>query len=417
MASERLASIAKLLGKEEAFSIFIEALATEEAGDCNSAIQLYKRAFKMWDALQTSMDEGGLPTAVRREAEAAGIDCCRMCEDVSMSTDESRRFDIDATDEWMAYLKENGYCVLAGAADAKAVAEAKVLLWEFLESAPGSQVKRDDASTWDAGWLPNVSNGILGVHGVGQSPFCWHTRLLPKVRRAFEAIWDCKDVIASFDGGNVFRPWASKPEWRTDGGWWHVDQNAFLGNQDGFTCVQGLLTFTDATPATGGLCVIPGSHNHHKDVCTRAYAHILSGHNVPVPPGDPVLGSGAQLVCARAGDLVLWDSRCVHCNTPGSPDANSDSADHDSALNNQLLRVVAYVCMTPASWASSDVLAQRKQGFLTNQTTDHLPHEWHGGDQTFSWPPLNTWEDTSLVQKHLIVGASSALLDPGSNTV
>lgn len=409
MASERLAKVAKLLGKEEAFSVFVEAAATEEAGDCFRAVKLYTQAFKMWDALQTTMDEGGLPTAVRREAETAGIDCGSIDEDVSMSTDEPLRFDIHATEEWMAYLKENGYCVLAGAADATDIARAKVLLWEFLESAPGSQVKRDDASTWDAGWLPNISNGILGVHGIGQSSFCWHARLLPKVRFAFEAIWDCKDVIASFDGGNVFRPWASKPEWRTDGGWWHVDQNAFLHKQDGFTCVQGLVTFTDASPTTGGLCVIPGSHKHHKEVCDRAYAHILSGHNVPVPPGDPVLASGAQLVCAKAGDLVLWDSRCVHCNTPGLLDASS--CDHESELKNQLLRVVAYVCMTPSSWASPDVMAQRKRGYLTNQTTNHVPHEWHGDVETFSWPPPNTWENTSLAQKHLIVGATSALLD------
>merc|ERR1711959_249190 len=101
---------------------------------------------------------------------------------------------------------------------------------------------RADSETWGSGWIPNPVNGIIGVHGFGQSDFCWHARSLPKARQAFESVWDCKDVIASFDGGNAFRPWAHKPEWKTSGGWW-LDQNSFLPGQDGLKCVQGLLTF------------------------------------------------------------------------------------------------------------------------------------------------------------------------------
>jgi hypothetical protein len=273
-----LPRIAKLLGRDDAFALFMEASAAEEAGDCNGSIKLYRRAFKMWDALETSTDDSGLPVAVRREAEAAGIDCDSISNEVSMNFDETPRFHIDAYDEWQASLKENGYCVLAGVADAEAVAQAKTLMWDFLESVPDSQVKRGDPSTWDSTWLPDANNGILGVQGFGQAAFCWHARLLPKVRQAFEVVWDSKDLIASFDGGNAFRPWANRPEWRTRGGWWHVDQNAFLNDQDGFRSVQGLLSFTDATQASGGLCVIPGSHKHHTDVCSRAHAQSLTKH-------------------------------------------------------------------------------------------------------------------------------------------
>jgi hypothetical protein len=409
MSEFGLSKIAKLLGKEDAFSKFLEAAAREEAGDFNGGIKLYRQAFKMWSALETATDEGGLPAAVRREAEAAGIDCGSICQEVDMSIQESPRFHIDATEEWLAYLYENGYCVLAEAADAETVVHAKALMWDFLESVPDSQVKRSDSATWASGWLPNPSNGILGIHGFGQSAFCWLARSLPAVRKAFESVWQCKDMIVSFDGGNAFRPWVHRPEWKTAGGWWHMDQNAFLDGQDDLRCVQGLVTFTDATPATGGLCVIPGSHKHFKDVCSRAHAQILSGHFVSVQPGDPVLGSGARLVCAKAGDLILWDSRCIHCNTPGTQVL--DSANRDSASDCELLRVAAYVCMTPASWAPPEVLAQRKEGFLNNQTTDHVPHEWHGSEQVFSWPLPSIWEDTSFLQKRLIVGSSMALAD------
>jgi ectoine hydroxylase-related dioxygenase (phytanoyl-CoA dioxygenase family) len=408
MANFALERISRLLGKEQAFAKFAEAAAAEEAGDC-SYIKLYKQAFRMWDALDSVVDDDGLPVAVRREAEDANIEC-NISVDVRMDTEEAPRFNADSSTEWLAYLKEHGYCVLAGVSDEQSVQKAKQLLWDFLESVPGSSTRRHDPSTWDKDWLPNSGNGLLGIHGFGQSAFCWQARLLPKVRQAFEQIWTCKDVIVSFDGGNVFRPWVHKREWKTAGGWWHVDQNSFLSNQDGFSCVQGLVTFTDATPESGGLCVIPGSHKHHHDVCARSYAHMLSGHFVQVQPADPVLAHGAKLVCAKAGDLILWDSRCVHCNTPGLVESENPSC------SQELLRVVAYVCMTPASWASSHTLEQRKQGFINNATTDHIPHEWHGAGDRLSWPSRNTWGNVSFVQKRLIVGASLALLDQAAES-
>ena len=41
-----------------------------------------------------------------------------------------------------------------------------------------------------------------------------------------------------------------------------------------------------------------------------------------------------------------------------------------------LLRATCYICMTPAVWASPDVLRQRQLGFQYNLTTSHWPHEW-----------------------------------------
>ena len=40
---------------------------------------------------------------------------------------------------------------------------------------------------------------------------------------------------------------------------------------------------------------------------------------VMMPHDDPLLvEKKAILVKAKAGDLLLWDSRTVHCNTPGT---------------------------------------------------------------------------------------------------
>ncbi len=47
------------------------------------------------------------------------------------------------------------------------------------------------------------------------------------------------------------------------------------------------------------------------------------------------------LIQCKAGDLVVWDSRCIHCNTPALIDKQKDET--------KLLRIVAYICMSPLS--------------------------------------------------------------------
>lgn len=425
-----LTAIAKHFDKQDAVVVFAEAMAAEEAGEFDGSISLYKRAFKMWDALDSGVDDG-LPRAVRRVAEAAGLDCEALARQ-SMEAQPSQRFAIADVEQWLSYLDEHGYCVIAEAADAGAVAEAKSLLWDFLESIPESTVRGTDFSTWgNSDWLPSSRNGVIGSHGIGQSAFCWHARMLPAVKQAFSAIWGCDDLLVSFDSGNVFRPWAQRPDWRTEGSWWHIDQNFFNPGKSRRVTVQGLVTFTDATSATGGLCVIPGSHKQHKDVCERSHSQNFPGDFVQVQPGDPIFESHARLVCARAGDLVLFDSRCVHCNTPGILERELASSHSDGLVQGvanwtpttceasarvpvdvdaDLIRVAAYVCMTPASWASDDVLAQRKDASINNVTLDHWPHEFHGPCVVPPWPPANSWSDVPEPRKRMIVGATSPLL-------
>lgn len=101
------------------------------------------------------------------------------------------------------------------------------------------------------------------------------------------------------------------------GGWWHVDQNSLRGpTRVGRVCVQGLVSFTKADESTGGLCVIPGSHLLHNAVCDRAPSAKMKNDFVQIDPLDPVLTMPKKLVCCEPGDLLVWDSRTIHCNTP-----------------------------------------------------------------------------------------------------
>jgi ectoine hydroxylase-related dioxygenase (phytanoyl-CoA dioxygenase family) len=283
------------------------------------------------------------------------------------------RFDIDSeTEEFLSYLEEHGYAVVAGVADAQQVEKAQDLLWDFFENLEGYSLRRDDPSTWsNDSWLPSPTNGIMSGFGFGQCKFMWHLRLLPKVKKAFAAIWKTTDLLVSFDGGNMFRPWKYDSSWVTQGGWFHVDQNHFRPNRQGKVCVQGLVTLCDADETTGGLLVVPGSHLHHERVCEK-FPHYSDF--VPLDKDDPLLADGSVLVCAKAGDLILWDSRTVHCNTPALNASEDLVAPKDQTNDWKLIRQVGYVCMTPASFATKEVIEARKGCFVDGHSNSHWPH-------------------------------------------
>merc|ERR1711937_267831 len=127
----------------------------------------------------------------------------------------------------------------------------------------------------------------------------------------------------------------------------------------------------------------------HQEVCKRAYSDKVPSDFVPLQLGDPAFDLGGRLVCAKAGDLILWDSRCIHCNTPGIVETQSTGGHagdidcmnfgsyDDASAQVELLRVVGYVCMTPAAWAPNDILVKRKDAFINKVGTNHWPHEYH----------------------------------------
>lgn len=288
------------------------------------------------------------------------------------SSSASPRFAPSATAAVLAHLDEHGYAVVAGVARPHEVETAKQLLWNFLSSAAG--MRRDEPETWTNGRFVAVgdpTNGIVGGNGFGQSRFCWFLRTLPLVKRVFSQIWGTDDLISSFDGGNVFRPYRcgdDRRSKRTNGGWWHVDQGR---RRTGRHAVQGLVSLYDATASTGGLCVVPGSHRAHGELLSYAAMNDADYVVVPEPAINPAL-RGARLVTCKAGDLVLWDSRTIHCNTP-APAPDSRATDEGAR---ELLRAVGYVCMTPRRWASAEAVRLRRRAFAAGVGSSHWPHDF-----------------------------------------
>jgi len=263
----------------------------------------------------------------------------------------------------LKYLQEQGYVVFKSVLSEDAVIQAREMFNTWLEEV--SPFRRDDSTTYDEDWVSDPSNGITTSYGVGHSDFMWFVRTRPKVMKAFAHIWGTPDLITSFDGCGVFRPWAYNPNWKTISGWWHVDQNEKLPSGKGYQCVQGLVNLYDCDETTGGLTVKPGTHKFHAEMCEGIN---WSNHYIPVKRDNEVLQMPARLVRCKAGDLCLWDSRTIHCNTPGrqKPDPMPKTWG--------LIRVACYICMVPRAKASFSTLATRNELYEDHRTTTHWPH-------------------------------------------
>jgi len=141
-----------------------------------------------------------------------------------------------------AYLEQHGYAVFTNVLSKEEIEKAEELFWDYIEGIPermgmdlkalqeylqGGWPRRGEPSTWDTKfWPADPKTGIIWRYGAGQSPFSWYIRTRPKVKAVFSAIWETDDLLTSFDGFNVFRPWQNKPEWKTQPSWFHLDQNA-----------------------------------------------------------------------------------------------------------------------------------------------------------------------------------------------
>jgi len=286
------------------------------------------------------------------------------------------RFDLDDA-EGLKYLDENGYVVFKDIATPEELEKGKQLAWDFLESVtPG--VKRGVPETYaTASWPDPFGKGIVCGDGAGQSTFQWFVRGIAKVQKVYAKIWGTDELITSFDGFCIHRPWEYRPEWKTkDGSWFHLDQNGIAKPEK--ICVQGFLNFYTAGEADGGLVVVPKSHTIFTTIFQNRPNWAGRGDFIPLYGERSVwdkeiksAGLSPIKICAQPGDFVLWDSRTIHCNAPATiPRAVPTDG---SVLEPR--RLVSYVCMTPTARAKHSIISERILAFKEGMTTSHWPED------------------------------------------
>ncbi len=285
--------------------------------------------------------------------------------------------------ESVAFLDQEGYVVVASALSAEQCTHAVELTWDFLEQL-GTGIDRTDPTTWcDDRWPVNVHGGIIPSQGIGHSEAQWFIRSVPAVKQAFAAVWDDEDLLVSFDGMALWRPTSVDPGWRTNRGasWLHIDQHPI--GRPGRHCVQGLVSLLPMSPATGGNVVIPGSHRRFSAI-PEDYAERLARIDSSIdhfrfPADDPLLADTPPIMChLEVGDLLLWDSRTIHCSSPASEDA---APDEQAPEADGLMRAASLVCMMPKARSNPETIERRRAAVEKRTSTTNWSDRFINADR------------------------------------
>lgn len=115
-----------------------------------------------------------------------------------------------SSQEEIAELAENGYCVIENVLTAEEVANSIQYFREWFSSYPQIAELHSKISP----------HGIFKYHEVGQQRHAWYIRTRPNVQNVFKNIWKTDEVVVSFDGC-CYIPADCK---KKDAVWTHTDQ-------------------------------------------------------------------------------------------------------------------------------------------------------------------------------------------------
>ncbi|ORX35314.1 hypothetical protein BD324DRAFT_632306 [Kockovaella imperatae] len=262
-------------------------------------------------------------------------------------------------------LDKNGYTVVKGVISREKAAQYVQRMYQWLESF-GTGFKANDRSTWHINKvIPFNKGGLFSRYGAGHEQYAWDIRAEPELIKVFAKIWGTEELLVSYDASNISLPYpAEEMEGDVSAPWPHVDQSP---NRRFKHCVQGIMNLEENGPNDGGLMVLTGS--------LPLYNEFFETHEHLQPEGGwswkdsyPFTEADMQWfydrgckwikVEAEPGDVILWDSRCVH---------------YGAAARGDRPRVATYVCYKPAAEITPEMKEARKIATEQLIGTSHDP--------------------------------------------
>lgn len=299
------------------------------------------------------------------------------------------------------HLQQYGFAVVRHVMKDSECNHALSLAWDYLEAAsaaekkfqehggtckvgqnkndgalwPKDPVRRNEVKTYKSEFYPrSVEGNIFAFYGSGHSSFMWYLRSREMVQETFAAIHNVNtdDLMTSMDG---FVLWTESDR-QKDRGWFHIDQSPTMKPE--FCSIQGLVNLLPVTEKTGGNVVVVGSHSMFPE-------HYLQRKNLlfyedrlkeigtddwlEIDPNDGMLETKRVISCLLApGDLLIWDSRTVHCSYREDFEESSASV-FDSQFG--LIRAAGLVNMIPRVDCSKEFEMERKEAISNSRTLTH----------------------------------------------
>ena len=243
-------------------------------------------------------------------------------------------------------------------------------MWDYLEHVTQKfekPISRNDEKTWVeyVKMFPKHSM-LLQQYGVGHSQFVWDVRQNPKVVDIFSKLWETpsEELLTSFDGASFhFPPEITKRGWYRKT-WYHTDQSYFRPD---FECVQSWVTAYDVNEGDATLAFVECSNIYHKQFQDHFQIKDKSDwykHTEIEQKFYEDKGCEEKRIKCKAGSMVFWDSRTIHCGTEAQ-----------KTREKQNMRNVVYVCMVPRNLASEASIRKKQKAFNELRMTTHWPHK------------------------------------------
>lgn len=268
-------------------------------------------------------------------------------------------------------LEKDGCQVIENVVSESKLIELRQLMWQWLEYKTqylNIPVEKSNPASYRSLFQLYPKHGMLFQHwDFGHNPISWALRQDENVIQCFRDIWKTDRLLTSFDGISISLPCeVTGRGWTRGNEWFHSDQ-CFQRND--FECVQGLVNLYDVNDGDGTLRVLRSSHTLHKDFQQKFQIQSTSDWLILNQQHKKfymdILGKESDIcIKAKAGSLVLWDSRTIH-----------QGMEPLRGREKQNIRCVPYICMTPASFASPNQLKKRIKYFKDKRTCNHWPHK------------------------------------------
>ena len=266
-------------------------------------------------------------------------------------------------------IRENGIVVIPNVISKEKIKKYKKQLWNMFSDMTFNlqkPISRRDPKSWKNIYEMFPSHNMLIQHWkVGHSPLAWNIRQEEKVIQAFSNIWDVSpdELLVSFDGMSFHMPpeetergWYNK-----NNDWYHTDQT----NRFGFSCVQGMITLYDINEGDATFAYKERSNFQHSNFFE--YTKIRPSddwYKLTIPELDYFKRCPNRRIKAKAGSLILWDSRLFHCGCGPIYGRRKSN-----------FRAVFYICMTPRDWSTEEDIKNKQKAFQQANMTTHNPNK------------------------------------------
>ena len=196
----------------------------------------------------------------------------------------------------MEFWNENGYIIIKNAVSRQDCDDVIAALCEHIG------IERDNPATWY-----NAHRDRQGIMiQLFQHPALNKNRLSPKIRKAYEQLWNRTDIWPNTDRVGFNPP--ETTQYPFQGPRLHWDVSIHLPIPFG---LQGLLYLADTAENQGAFTLVPGFQNRIAD-----WRHSL-------PPGtnprfENLYALGPKPIAANAGDFIIWHHALPHGSSPNT---------------------------------------------------------------------------------------------------